>query len=447
MGKMMNDENKSREQLLIELSELRQSVAEMKLLEEKRKIAEDELQKSEEKYQSLVDSTDDSIYLVDNNCSYLYMNKKHLNRLGLTIDQFMGRSYSEFHTPAEAQEFIVKVSRVFRTGESSLYEYKSERDNRFFLQTFSPVKDKKGFVIAATIVSKDITERKKTEEILLQSKQDWENTFNTITDMITVHDKDYNIIRANKAAEKLLGLPFLVGENKCFKYYHGAENPLPGCPSCSCLNTGEAANFEIHEPHLNMYLEIRAIPRFDSNNKLVGLIHVVRDITERKKMEDRLQEMSITDELTGLLNRRGFFSLAEKQLLTAERKGRDMAVIYADMDDLKGVNDTWGHKEGDIALMEIANMLRQTFRESDIISRLGGDEFAVLVEITESNDELFIKKRLEENLNIINSQDNRRYKLKISVGMVRCDLSHPCSIDELLSKSDKLMYANKKSKI
>ncbi len=442
----MSDENKSKEQLLAELSELRQSVAEMKLLEEKRRLAEDELQKSEEKYQSLVDSTDDSIYLVDNNCNYLYMNKKHLTRLGLNTGQFIGRSYNEFHTQEEVQEFIVKVSRTFRTGESSQYEYKSERDNRFFLQTFSPVKDNKGVVIAATVVSKDITERKKTEEILLQSKQDWENTFNTITDMITVHDKDYNIIRANKAAEKLLGLPFLVGENKCFKYYHGADNPLPGCPSCSCLHSGEAANFEIHEPHLNMYLEIRAIPRFDSNNKLVGLIHVVRDITERKKMEDRLQEMSITDELTGLLNRRGFFSLAEKQLLTAERKGRDMAVIYADMDDLKGVNDTWGHKEGDIALMEIANMLRQTFRESDIISRLGGDEFAVLVEITESNDELFIKKRLEENLNIINMQENRRYKLNISVGMVRCDLSHPCSIDELLSKSDKLMYANKKSK-
>jgi len=443
---MIKDEEKSKEQLIKELNGLRQIVEELKELEAERVITEEELQKSEEKYRSLVDSTEDSIYLVDSSGKYLYMNKKHLARLGLKSGQFIGRSYKEFHLYEETQEFTERVDWIFRTGESSQYEYKSMRDNRYFIQTISPVKNKMGVTIAATIVSKDITERKKAEELILQSKQDWENTFNTITDMITVHDKNYNIIRANKAAEKILGLPFLAGENKCFKFYHGTDKPLDGCPSCSCLDTGKAANFEIYEPHLNMYLEIRAIPRFDGSANLVGLIHVVRDITERKGMEEKLQEMSITDELTGLLNRRGFFSLAQKQLLSAERKGREMAVIYADMDDLKEVNDTWGHKEGDTALIEVANIFRNTFRESDIISRLGGDEFAVLVEVSDTNDEVYITNRLNENLNTINKQANRHYDLKLSIGMVRFDLANPVTIDELLSKSDKLMYANKKQK-
>lgn len=133
----------------------------------------------------------------------------------------------------------------------------------------------------------DIIERKETKELILQSKHDYEDIFNAITDMITIHDKDFNIIRANKAAEKILKLPFLenVSDTKCFRYYHGTERPPEGCPSCQCLKTGKPATFELFEPHLNMSIEIRVIPRFDSNKQVVGLIHIARYITERKKME------------------------------------------------------------------------------------------------------------------------------------------------------------------
>lgn len=442
----MEDQDQTKEQLMGEVVELRQRFAELETLEAGRRKAEESLQKSEEKFRSLVDSTEDSIYLVDRDCRYLYINKKHLSRLGLTERRTLGREYGEFHSPEETKEFVEKVNDVFRTGKSSMHEYNSRRDNRFFLQTFSPVKDVDGKITAVTIVSKDITERKKASEVILQSKLDWEDTFNTITDMITLHDRDFNIIRANKAAEKILGLPYLLPGTKCYKYYHGSDDPMAGCPSCDCLKSGMPVSFEMFEPYLNMYLEIQSIPRFDANKKLAGLLHVVRDITERKKMEEILRTMSITDELTGLLNRRGFFSLAQKQLKSAERAKRNMSVIYADLDGLKEINDTLGHKEGDAALMEFAELLKDTFRESDIISRLGGDEFAVIVEVTESTSEFIIKKRLEEKLEAVNARKDRRFKLVISIGIVRYDPYNPISIDELLSQSDKLMYANKKGK-
>lgn len=128
---------------------------------------------------------------------------------------------------------------------------------------------------------------KETEHALLESRNYWEETFDAITDMITIHDDQYNIIRANKAAQRMLSLPDLnINKRiKCFKYYHGTENAPGGCPSCNCMKTGESASFEIFEPHLNMYLEVRAMPRLDDNNQLTGLIHVVRDITERKRIE------------------------------------------------------------------------------------------------------------------------------------------------------------------
>ncbi len=133
----------------------------------------------------------------------------------------------------------------------------------------------------------------RTEELLFQSKQDWEDTFNTITDMITVHDRDFNIIRWNKAAEEILDLPLLKSKKvKCFEYYHGTDKPPERCPSCDCMITGEASDFELFEPHLNRFIEIRAIPRFDSENNISGVIHVVRDITRRRQMEEELLKSS-----------------------------------------------------------------------------------------------------------------------------------------------------------
>jgi putative nucleotidyltransferase with HDIG domain len=110
--------------------------------------------------------------------------------------------------------------------------------------------------------------------------------------MITIHDKDFNIVRANQAAKTLLSLQLLeeMPLAKCFRFYHGTEKPPSGCVSCQSLQTGRPSTVEVFEPHLNKHLEIRAMPRFGSDGRLVGLIHVVRDITERRKSEGKLQQ-------------------------------------------------------------------------------------------------------------------------------------------------------------
>ena len=137
----------------------------------------------------------------------------------------------------------------------------------------------------------EITERKRAEEAIVVAKNDWENTFDTVTDMITIHDKDFNIVRANPAAKAILGLQLLeeMPLEKCFRLYHGTEKPPSGCVSCQSLQTGRPSSVEVFEPHLNKYLEIRAMPRFGSDGRLIGLMHVVRDITERKQSEDKLK--------------------------------------------------------------------------------------------------------------------------------------------------------------
>jgi two-component system, cell cycle response regulator len=164
-----------------------------------------------------------------------------------------------------------------------------------------------------------------------------------------------------------------------------------------------------------------------------------------RKGEETLLALSLTDELTGLYNRRRFFVLAEQYLKVAIRAKKRSLLLYIDMDNLKWINDHHGHNEGDQALIDLANILKKTFRESDIIARIGGDEFVVLSEITEENGEILMT-RLYENIKDYNAKRSRRYTLSISVGTTQFDPKYPISIDELLSKADALMYAQKRRK-
>jgi diguanylate cyclase (GGDEF)-like protein len=165
---------------------------------------------------------------------------------------------------------------------------------------------------------------------------------------------------------------------------------------------------------------------------------------ERHRMQENIRSLSLVDELTGLYNRRGFLTLASQQLKLANRLKKRMLLIFADLDGMKRINDTLGHQEGDKALIEIAKILKETFRESDIIARLGGDEFVVLtLEKSVSSDDA-ITKRLQERLNSQNAHGNRHYCLSLSLGVAHHDPEHSCSIDELLAKADLSMYQQKR---
>jgi len=173
---------------------------------------------------------------------------------------------------------------------------------------------------------------------------------------------------------------------------------------------------------------------------------VVTDITERRRGEEQLRVWSLMDELTGLYNRRGFFTLAEQQLKMSVRSEKGLTLLSADLDNLKYINDTFGHAEGDRALIGISDILRETFRESDIIARMGGDEFVVLYGEPGDFPGDIVEKRLRENLAAMNRQATSGYEVSLSMGLSCYDPLMPCSIHELLVEADKAMYREKGSK-
>ncbi len=198
-----------------------------------------------------------------------------------------------------------------------------------------------------------------------------------------------------------------------------------------------------------MWTETRMTFMRNSDGSPIGILGVTRDITETVQMREKLRALSLHDELTGLYNRRGFLNLAQQQIKIADRTKTykimdEILLLFIDLDNLKQINDELGHNEGDRTLVDIAKILKKTFRESDIIARFGGDEFAILA--LKTREDKTLCERLQKNIDAYNVLGNSSYTLSISIGVAIYNPEKPSTLDELISRADTLMYEHKKSK-
>ncbi|HEY3378280.1 MAG TPA: diguanylate cyclase [Armatimonadota bacterium] len=165
---------------------------------------------------------------------------------------------------------------------------------------------------------------------------------------------------------------------------------------------------------------------------------------QRWQAEAELRTLPLVDDLTELYNRRGFFMMAEQQMKIARRTNRGLVCLYVDVDNLKWINDTFGHHCGDAALTETATLFKECFRTSDVLARMGGDEFVVLMVDSVEADGRRLTQRLQEHLQRHNEAKCRPFQLDLSIGSAYHDPKSPATIDELLAKADRLMYSQKR---
>ena len=248
------------------------------------------LRKNEEKYRSLVESTEDSIYLVDRDCRYLFMNQKHLSRFGFPANKVIGSAYAEFHSKEETKEFTEKIKKVIKTGKSLSYEYRSERGGGYYIRTLSPVTEPDGRTTAVTVVSKDITEHKAGQEALKESEASYRELADSIADVFFAMDKELRYTYWNKASEDLTGIPAEDAIGKSLYELFPDTSQTRGAERVylEVLRKQKPRSFK-NEYQLrgkDIIFEISAYPSKG------GLSVFVKDITERVLAEERIKEQN-----------------------------------------------------------------------------------------------------------------------------------------------------------
>ena len=176
-----------------------------------------------------------------------------------------------------------------------------------------------------------------------------------------------------------------------------------------------------------------------------ALKRVVQCAVKQCLLDRELRSLALADDLTGLYNRRAFLTLASQQLKLSRRNAQGLLLFFVDVDNLKHINDSFGHHEGDLAILRVADTLEDCFRDSDIIARIGGDEFVVLALETCGESQQAILRRLETGLGTSNARESR-YQVSLSVGVAKFDPKHPVSLGDLVSIADRMMYAQKRDR-
>lgn len=354
------------------------------------------------------------------------------------------------------KDAIPAVQHIFdRGGEIFLPEIhvvdRATKFDKWISQHYYAIKNTEGKVEHVVTITQDIT----TQKHMIMSLKESEEKFRTIVNNVNLGvyrssaSSPGYFLQVNPAFVRMFGYNSTkkLLKTPVEKFYKNAKERIQFLRDVSI--NGEVQNKKIQLKRKDgsvFWASIYAKAHFDDNGILQWIDGVIEDITEQTIMEERLHTLLLTDELTGLYNRRGFLTLAEHQLKLAHRTKKSILLLFMDMDNLKDINDEFGHTMGDQALINATKILKKTFRESDIIARIGGDEFVVLtLEIRKTRGYTFYE-RLIKSLDKFNKISRLPFKISLSVGWSYYRPTRPRSLGFLLKEADRMMYLHKQKK-
>lgn len=354
-----------------------------------RKRMEEKLRQHEQEFRILVETSPSPIIRYDANCRRTYVNP--------AVEQMSGKTSAELlaHVPTEGtlldekiKDDIEKTLRyVLKTGLSTEGEAKlvlADKKTYYFYNRYAPEFDVAGNVVGVVLVGHDITERKTIENELATREQQFRALAENMPDCLTRYDRQGRVIYMNPAFIISLAPEILptIGMTLVEKFPHD-DMAIVGHKTIEhVIETGKEYEVELVLP--NSFGEmrnhhVRYVAEYDQNRKIVGVIAIGRDITERKRIEKEMHYHASYDLLTGLPNRRMFNNRLRVEILKAKRNNIQVALLFIDLDNFKEVNDMLGHETGDRLLVEAAARIQLCVRETDTVARLGGDEFVAIL--------------------------------------------------------------------
>ena len=256
-----------------------------------RKRAEGALRKSEAKYRTLIGRLREGVYQTDLNGTYVTLNDAGARIFGFdSADQVIGK-YKTIDMYYDLSDRAKILEEIKRTGSfvGEVQVKKGDGTAIWMLTYNNTTLDEQGNIVGYQGTFSDITERKQVEEQIRQAAKEWRTTFDSITDLVSILDKDSKLIRVNKAFADIFKMKpkELLGKT-CYEMIHGTNEPPTYCPHQETLRTKRPATTEFFEPNLGIYLEENTSPIFNEKGEVVGSVRVARDVTERKEMDEQL---------------------------------------------------------------------------------------------------------------------------------------------------------------
>jgi len=266
---------------------------------------EEALRENEERFRSLVETISDWVWEIDRNGIYTYVSPKVKELLGYEPEEVVGKTPFDLMSEDEAE----RVGEMFREKVESrepisgLENTNLHKDGHHVVLETSgaPFFDADGNLLGYRGIDRDITERKRAEEAIKNAAEEWRATFDSMPDMVMLIDQDYRITRVNRAVIKALGISFhdVLGKH-CFEYIHGCDAPHESCVHGQVMADGREHTIEMYEPNLNGHFYVTATPVFDDSGAVIGSVHIMRDITERKQAEDLKARLIQSDRLAAI---------------------------------------------------------------------------------------------------------------------------------------------------
>jgi PAS domain S-box-containing protein len=260
-----------------------------------RKQAEEALRQSEERYRTILEEMEDAYFEVDLGGHFTFVNNSVCRDLGYSREELMGMSYKKFTVEEDIESVFQVFNEVYQSGVPNKgFPWKTVRKDGvcgFAETSISTLRNDKGEIIGFRGVGRDVTERNQAEEAIKQAAEEWRKTFDSISDSVSIHDRDFRVQRVNKAFVDMCHVkPRQVIGKLCYEVMADMHETIPNCPHQETLRTGKPAKTEFFVVKKGAYIEISTSPIFNKKREVVGTVHITRDITERKRMEEALRQ-------------------------------------------------------------------------------------------------------------------------------------------------------------
>jgi diguanylate cyclase (GGDEF)-like protein/PAS domain S-box-containing protein len=331
-------------------------------------------------------------------------------------------------------------------GESARYEM--EWRGRSFETRIEPIRSADGSVTGTVGLAIDITERRELDDALKTQSIYFQELFDSAPVAIVILDENDRVLRANGEFTRIFGYgnDDIIGR-RINDLIVPDELRQEGLDMTARVASGETLNSESlrrRKDGTTLWVSIVARP-FKIGNEPSRVYGMYHDISDRKRAEEELRALSLVDALTGLPNRRAFITLSDQALKWAARIGKQVLLIFIDVDNLKQINDTHGHLVGDRALIDTARILRETFREADIVARLGGDEFIAFLTADSEEAGNLVMSRLQARVLAHNEAGARPFQLGLSIGFTHATADGSRLLD-LMERADASLYQQKRAR-